>query len=754
MKLRDQIIKLIRRADYVPLDARGLEKNLQLQKRDRGKLELAIKKLLNAGQVVRIKRDRYCLPSDADLVTGRINFRQSGSAILVPDRATGEPEPAKVKIDAEDTSVAMHGDHVVVRLKSDRPRKRDRRSTSRGPTGERQGRIIRILERKRTTLTGNLQKTQLFHFVVPDDPRIIHDIYVSAPTESKLRPPPKIGDKVVVRLLEWTQRHVNPEGEIVEVLGRTNEPSAEFKGILRKFNLNPSFPKTVTDEAAAVPNEVGPKERKNRLDLRSVPTLTIDPEDAKDFDDALSLEYVGGKTLRIGIHIADVGAYVNPDTALDREAQTRGNSTYLVGTVIPMLPESLSNGICSLREGVDRLVKSVLFTFSKNGRVQNVEFGNAVIRSNKRLTYGQAYALLTQDNLEAVRKLPLPPTHQTGSTGRALKTLAHRELGDLQKWVRQLWSLASRLRKQRMAKGSLELDMPETKIYVDKDGYASRIEKVETDESHQLIEEFMLLANETVARVLKNAGLPALYRVHDDPDPDKLDELREFLATFDVACGDLKNRKEIVRVLKVLKTHPQGHILRIQILRSLKRAVYRSNPDGHYGLSKTDYTHFTSPIRRYSDLFIHRVFAFFLVKFRGQSPLPGVSAVAVPAAKAASMGEHVSMTEQNSTEAERESVKIKLLEYFERETKNKKQTRFEAVILETRNHGMFVELTESMAYGLVHVSTLADDLYRLDGAGTALVGRRKRRRYEVGQQITVQVERVDRFKRQIDFRIP
>jgi ribonuclease R len=753
MKLRDRILKLMGRADYVPLDVRSLEKNLQLQKRDRRKLELEVRRLVETGQVVRIKKDRYCLPSDADLVTGRIRFRQSGSAVLVPDRVEGAAESPTVKIDGEDTSVAMHDDHVVVRLRSERPGKRARPTDRQGVARARRGRVIRILERKRTTITGNLQKTKLFHFVVPDDPRIIHDIYVSAPSESGLRPAPKIGDKVVVKLLEWTQRHVNPEGEIVEILGRTNEPSAEFKGILRKFNLDPSFPQGAADEASAVPVAVESRDRKNRLDLRSVPTITIDPDDAKDFDDALSLEYLGKKSIRIGIHIADVSAYVNPDTDLDREAQKRGNSTYLVGKVIPMLPENLSNGICSLSEDVDRLVKSVLVTFSKNGRVENTEFANAVIRSNKRLTYRQAYALLNEDDLEAIRKLPRPPAHQTGSTGRALDSLNRRELEDLQKWVRQLWSFASRLRKQRMARGSLELDMPETKIYVDKNGYADRIEKVENDESHQLIEEFMLLANETIARTLKSARLPALYRVHDEPDPEKLDDLREFLATFQIACSDLKNRKEIVRVLKLLKTHPQGHLLRVEVLRSLKRAVYRASPDGHYGLNKTDYTHFTSPIRRYSDLVVHRVFGFFLVKFRGQARVPGVSAVAMPAGKAATLSEHLSLTEQNSTEAERESVKVKLLEFFERETRKKRRTRFEAIILETRNHGMFVELTESMAYGLVHVSTLKDDLYNLDSGGTALVGRRKHRRYEVGQQISVQVERVDRFKRQIDFRV-
>lgn len=750
MKLRDRLLNLMRRADYVPLDARGLAGNLQLKKRDRRKLDLEIRKLSDSGQIVRIKKDRYCLPSDADLVAGRINFRQSGAAILVPDRVEGKPEPAVIRVSAEDTSVAMHGDRVVVRLATARPGRRGR--PPREPS-QLNGRVIRILERKRTLLTGNLQKTKLFHFVVPDDPRLIHDIYVSHPKDSGLDPAPRVGDKVVVKLHEWTQRHVNPEGEIVEVLGKTNEPSAEFKAILRKFNLKTTFPDAALAEAAQVPSEVGAKDRKQRLDLRSVPTVTIDPDDAKDFDDALSLEYLTGKNIRIGIHIADVSTYVRPGTDLDREAQTRGNSTYLVGKVIPMLPESLSNGICSLSEDVDRLVKSVLVTFSRNGKIQQVEFANSVIRSNKRLTYRQAYALLKEDDLDKIRRLPVPPAHQTGSTGRALKTLSKSELENLQKWVRQLWFFASRLRRQRMNEGSLDLDMPETRIYVDAKGYADRIEKIEYDESHQLIEEYMLLANETVARTLKGVRLPSLYRVHDKPDPDKLNDLRDFLATFDVATGDLTNRREIVRLLKLLKTHPQGHLLRIQILRSLKRAVYRASPDGHYGLNKVDYTHFTSPIRRYSDLVVHRVFGHYLIKHCNQPNVPGSSSVALPMGKAGSLAEHLSLTEQNSTEAERESVKVKLLEFFERELKKSRRTRFSAVILEVRNHGMFVELTESMAYGLVHVSTLTDDLYRLDGGGTALVGRRKKRRYEVGQTITVQVERVDRFKRQIDFKV-
>ena len=754
MKLKSLILNLMREADYVPLNSAQLADTLGLKKKEQRNLDFELKSLLGKGEIVRIKKDCYCLPQDADLITGRIMFRQTGSAFLIPD---DEAKP-KVQIYAEDTGVAMHGDHVVVRLHSHYEAKQKKQSGNRRKppanqrTDEPTGRVIRILERARTTIVGNLQKSKLFHFVVPDDPRIISDIYVPSPAKSNLKPRPAIGDKVVVQLHEWTQRHINPEGKIIERLGRTYEPQAELKGIYHKFNLETEFPKSVSQAAASIGTTVTAKDRKNRLDLRSIPTFTIDPDDAKDFDDALSVEILDKKEYRIGIHIADVSAYVHPASILDNEAHKRGNSTYLVGTVIPMLPRVLSNGLCSLKEEEDRLTKTVLLTFSKEKKIKNIEFANSVIRSSKRLTYHQAYAFLKEDDLEKIKDLPLPPSHQTGSTGRSLKTLSNKELNDLKKWVRLLWSFASKLREDRMRKGSLDLDMPETKIFVDEKGYADRLERIEQDESHQLIEEFMLIANEIVAKELKNARLPCVYRVHDKPDEEKLHELREHLRSFGLKAGDLTNRKEVVRLLKVIKTHPQGHLLKVQFLRSMKRACYRSSPDGHYGLHKQNYTHFTSPIRRYSDLVTHRVFATYLTKVHNHPPVVGAS-INYKASRVQSLGEHLSQTEQNSTEAERESIKIKMIEFFERELSKSQKTKFKAVITDIRNHGLFVELVESMAFGMVHISTLRGDLYRLDPKTNTLVGRRSRKSYEVGQKITVATERVDRFKRQIDFRI-
>ncbi|MEX2045363.1 MAG: RNB domain-containing ribonuclease, partial [Opitutus sp.] len=437
-------------------------------------------------------------------------------------------------------------------------------------------------------------------------------------------------------------------------------------------------------------------------------------------------------------------------SALDREARKRGNSTYLVGVVIPMLPEKLSNGLCSLVEAQDRLCKAVFLTFGRNGKLKDTGFANTVIRSRKRLTYKQAYAFIFEDNLARIRALPLPPKHQTGSTGRALHDLTDPELTDLQTWIRALWGIAARLRKERMANGSLDLDMPETKIFVDEDGYADRLEKIEHDESHQLIEEFMLAANEAVARLTRTQKLPSLYRVHDDPDPDKLDELRTLLGTHGIRTGDLTNRDELVRLLEVLHKHPQGYTLRTQLLRSLKKAAYRHTHDGHFGLAKTDYTHFTSPIRRYSDLVVHRVLEHHLAR-HGRRPA-GEHARGYDLGGVERLGEHLSLTEINSTEAERDSVKVKLLEFFERELDKRPRTKFAAVITDVRANGFFIELIESMTFGFVASQAIGDDSYSLSGDGTALVGRKRRQKFGLNQRLDVVVEKVDRYKRLIDFR--
>jgi ribonuclease R len=814
MKLRDALLAVLAAPHYRPADELGLAKRLGLQKRERKHLTHEVRLLLSEGRLARVKGDRLALangggegraPSpktrgpksrggapetettladgrkifrtsktralqeatDADQLApraqhppsasaareknsaddalrGRIQFRSGGSAFFLPETQRAGERVDAIQIAPDNTGVALHGDRVEVQVHPGFQRRRD------GKGSEQTGRVLRVIDRARDTVVGHLKKIRTTFYVTPDDPRLFHDLYVADPTTSGLKPVPVPGDKVVVRLGEWTQRNQKLEGVIVERLGKTFEPRAELLGVFRKFNLATEFPAEVEREVAAIPGEVQPRELAGRLDYRDTPVFTIDPDDAKDFDDALSYEKLGDGAVRVGIHIADVSAYVKPGAALDREAQRRGNSTYLVGTVIPMLPEKLSNGLCSLVEAQDRLCKAVFLTFDAKHRLTETTFANTVIRSRKRLTYKQAYAFLFTHDLGKIRALPLPPKHQTGSTGRALNELTDRELGDLQHWIRELWTIASRLRRARMAAGSLDLDMPETKVFVDAEGYADRLEKIEHDESHQLIEEFMLAANEAVARLTRIQKLPSLYRVHDEPDADRLDELRQLLGTFDIRTGDLSRREEIVALLKTLSTHPQGYTLRTQLLRSLKKAAYRASPDGHFGLAKKDYTHFTSPIRRYSDLVVHRVFDTHLAKqASGGKPVRG----ALTLGQMESIGEHLSLTEINSAEAERESVKIKLLEFFERELHKPAKTRFNAVITDVRGNGVFIELTESMAFGFIPVHALSDDHYTLTNDETALVGRRHKRRLALNAHLDVVVDKVDRFKRLIDFRL-
>jgi ribonuclease R len=758
-ELRQKLLKLLGAKDYVPIRRMEIVAVLRLNKDETKQLHTLLDDMLERGEIARIKKDRICIPEQADLISGRILFRQSGSATLIPDSQPGLGVVDGYPVSAEDTAVALHGDQVLARI-NERPRRKFDKRVKGGkgkrpvydPDAKPSVRVIRILKRARETIVGTLDQGRHASFVIPDDPRIIQDILVPDPKNSGIRPLPKKGDKVVVKLLEWRQRHINPEGELVDVLGETHEPDAEFKAILYKYDLDPKFPSEVEKQTENIPDRVREKDIGNRMDCRDLFTFTIDPDDAKDFDDALSVEELEDGKLRIGVHIADVSGYVKPGSPLDAEAQERGNSTYLVGTVIPMLPHALSNGLCSLVEAEDRLTKSCFITYTDKAEIAHVEFANTIIRSNKRLTYAQAYAFMTEKSLDAVRATPLPPEHQTGSTGRPLSELSKGEMQALQKSIRQLWHAASQLRKKRFRKGSLDLEMTEVKIYVDEEGFADRIEKQSHDESHQLIEEFMLAANEQVARVMKRENFPSLYRVHDEPEEEKLQELRETMITFGVPCGNLSKPREMTALLRKLKEHPQGYTLKVHVLRSLKQAQYRASADGHYGLAKPDYTHFTSPIRRYADLVVHRVLDTYLHKIGADSALPNPE-VRYSTGKLESLGDHLSITERNSVDAERESVKTKLLEFYERQLAKDDQQHFKAVITDVKNHGLFIELTDSLAFGMIHISTLDDDFYHPNSDGTALIGRRTKQTYALGQHIMVKVERVDRFKRQIDFRV-
>lgn len=702
--IREKVLALLRAPDYRPRDRDEIARELGLKGRDRVNARNTLRELEHAGEIARIRKNRYILPSEADLVTGKLSIHQAGYGFLVPEKS-GEPD---VFIPAENTGTAMNGDRVVARISRDAPTRRaqDRHRS--------EGRVIRILERARDTIVGTLQHSRNFYYVVPDDPRLVHDVYVQVPPRTKLPKAPTRGDKVVVRLEAWESRHVNPEGEIVEVLGSATAPGIDMLSIIRKYDLPTEFPKSVIDEANRIPKSVEQRMIDGREDLRGELIVTIDPDDARDFDDAIDVEKIDNEGWRLGVHIADVSAYVTPDNALDREARRRGNSVYLPDRVIPMLPERLSNGVCSLNPDVDRLTHSIFIEFDKSGRAKNARFSKSVIRSAKRLTYKEAYAILQ--------------TKPNGELSRRLHTA---------------WELAALLRRKRFEHGSLDLDFPEVKVYVDPAGKPIRLERVENDESHQLIEEFMLAANEAVAQELRHRSIATVYRVHEDPDPEKLGEYREFILSFGYKVGDLSHRKEVQRFLASIRGKPEEQALKIGLLKSLKRARYAPQPLGHFGLAKANYLHFTSPIRRYADLVVHRTLA--------ERNSPRRSKIDI--GQVESLANHISDTERNAAEAEIESVRLKKLQFFQQQLEARNPQVFRAAVMDVRNYGLVVELPDALITGVVHVSSLGEDFYRFDAAQRRLVGRRTNRRFSIGDEIRVFVARVDTFKRQIDFAI-
>ena len=701
-KIREQILALLVSPNYRPLDKRELAKALGRKSGVRMGLNQALRELERSGEIARIRKNRYVLPAEADLVTGTLSIHQAGYGFLI----TEKPGEADIFVAAENTGTAMHGDRVVARITRDPAYARTK--------GRREGRVIRILERAHDTIVGTLQHSRNFYYVVPDDPRIVHDVYVQVPPRAALPKVPTRGDKVVVRLEAWESRHVNPEGDIIELLGPASAPGVDMLSIIRKYHLPTDFPRDVLDEVNRISETVDARKLDGREDLRKKFIITIDPDDARDFDDAIQIEKIDNGGWQLGVHIADVAAYVEPGSALNREARRRGNSVYLPDRVMPMLPERLSNGVCSLNPGVDRLTHSVFINFDKNGVAKRTRFAKSVIRSAQRLNYKQAYAIL--------------------------KSSARDQSSEQ---LHLAWRLASLLRRKRFEHGSLDLDFPEVKVRLDETGKPARLERIDNDESHQLIEECMLAANEAVARELKKRAVPTIYRVHENPDPEKLAEYREFVLSFNYKVGDLAHRAELQRLLASIRGKPEEQALKIGLLKSLKRARYAPQPLGHYGLAKPNYLHFTSPIRRYADLVVHRALTARSGKHQSQTDMGQIASIA----------EHVSTTERIAADAEIEAVRMKKLEFFQRQLDQRNPQGFRAAIVDVRNYGLVVELPDALITGLVHVSSLANDFYSFEPTQRRLIGRRSRKRFSVGDEVRVFVVRVDAFKRQVDFAI-
>jgi len=634
-------------------------------------------------------------------VVGKLNVSKSGFGFVQSDDGREE-----IYINQEDLGTALHGDRVVVRIYGKRTGK------------SREGTIIKILERAHQTIVGTFKCGKHFNFVQPDNKRFTRDIYVTDPAEAKE------GQKVVVTLEDWQDKYLNPEGKVVEVLGYPDEPGVDILTLIKEYQLPLRFPEEVEKETEILPPKISPAEYNRRVDLRDKICFTIDPWDAKDHDDAVSLEKLKGGNYLLGVHIADVSYYINENSKLDKESLSRGNSIYLADRVIPMLPEKLSNRICSLRPEEDKLTYSCLMEIDPKGKVVKYQLAESIICSQAKLNYDEVQAFF--------------------DTGRT-----NENLSGLEEVLKEMLKLSQILHRKRMARGSLDFDLPEAKILMDKDGKVLDIFKQERLESHRLIEEFMLLANQCVAKFASSLKVPFLYRVHDQPDTEKIESFSEFISTFGYRFPFQKRDesitpKKIQRFLKSVEGTPQEELINQQLLRALKKACYQPENIGHFGLAFSHYTHFTSPIRRYPDLMAHR-----LLKELKSNGKYTPQRNAYLQERLPFIGRLTSESERLADEVEQESIKLKQIEYL----KGKLGEVFNGIISGILPFGFFVRLDELLAEGLIRLSLLEDDYYKFEEKNRRLVGRHTKKTFKLGDRVKVQLIRVDKEEREIDFNL-
>jgi ribonuclease R len=684
-----------------PLKLKEIAKGLQIGDEGYPRLKEAMAQLTGAGRVYRIKSQRYALPAQINLMVGRLDSTRRGAGFVVPEKKKeGE---ADMFIPPHKLGGAVHGDRVVARVEGRRGRDNP------------EGRIIQVLERARTQVVGTLQRGKRFGFVVPDNTRLGFDVYVA---EEDLKQA-KEGQKVVVSIEDWGDGSKSPEGRVSEVLGDPDAPGVDILSIIKSHELDHEFPEEVEKSARNLRADFG-AEAKRRLDLRDKLVFTIDPHDAKDFDDALSIERLGENLYEVGIHIADVSYYVEEGSAIDEEALERGTSVYLVDRVIPMLPEHLSNDLCSLRPDEDRLAYSVILTIDAEAKVHKSDFRETVIRSRFRLAYQEAQDLLDSR----------PPRDELKGILWELQTLRQ---------------LAEVLRRKRAVRGSLDFDLPEAIVELDEEGFPTDIKESVRLDSMRLIEEFMLLANETVARHASRLQVPFVYRVHDRPAAEKIDQIRVFVAALGYRLPRPRQGKVDPRVfaeiIEQARGKPEEELVNTVILRSMKQARYQVENIGHFGLAAGYYTHFTSPIRRYPDLQVHRA----LKKIQSGERWKRDRDKQI--ARLEHITNHSSVEERNAAEAERDSIDLKKVEFMERHLGDE----FDGKISGVTSFGVFIRLDQYFVEGLVHAHNLTDDYYEFHEDKYALIGRNTGRRFRLADAVRVRVESVDKEKRQIDF---
>ena len=701
------LLDLIYDKAYVPMKAKEIAMLLDVPKSQRGELEEVLSVLTAEGKIGISKRGKYGRPETFSL-TGIFSGNARGFGFV-----TVEGQEQDVFIPEEKTGGALHGDKVQIFIEREA-----------GAKGRAEGAVLRILEHANREVVGFYQKNKTFGFVIPDNRRIAMDIFIPQGQDMGA----VTGHKVVARITDFGDGRKKPEGKIVEILGHVNDPGTDILSLVRAYGLPEQFPEEVLREAGQAP-DVSERDLAGRLDLRDLPTVTIDGEDAKDLDDAVTLEINSGGNYILGVHIADVSHYVREGSGLDAEAFRRGCSVYLVDRVIPMLPHSLSNGICSLNAGEDRLALSCIMEITPDGTITDHRIAETVVRVDRRMTYTAVNAILTDSSIEP-----------DGSGGSCPEAEAYREFVPM---FLKMQKLADILRARRRRRGAIDFDFPESKILLDGEGRPLAIEPRQRNAATKLIEDFMLAANETVAEDYFWQALPFLYRTHDRPDPEKIKALGIFINNFGyhirMQQGEI-HPKELQKLLDRLEGTSEEALLSRLVLRSMKQARYTTDCSGHFGLAARYYTHFTSPIRRYPDLQIHRIIKENLRGGLAEGRRAHYEAILPQAAIQSSA------LERRAEEAERETEKLKKCQYMSRFVGEE----FTGVISGITNWGFYVELPNTVE-GLVRMSDLADDYYIFDEKNYELVGERTRKAYKLGQSVRVTVSGTDPVLRSVDF---
>ena len=703
MLSRDHVLALMRERVHHPAAIRELLQVLKIPREERATFRRHIKSLVGSGDLIQIRGHRFGLPEKMDLYVGRLQTHSAGYGFVAPERPL--ESGGDIYISGPLMNEAMHGDRVVVRVERIKE------------GGRAEGRIIRILERANQWIVGRYDRDENgMGYVVPFDRRVLMDIFIPPGQEGGADP----GLMVSVELTRWPTSTRGAIGRVAEVLGHIDAPGVDTEIIIRKWGIPDAHSDESVAEAIRLGTTVADRDIRSRTDFRDAPTVTIDGEHARDFDDAITIDKLPSGNFWLGVHIADVSHYVQEGSALDREAYDRGTSVYFPERAVHMFPSELATGLCSLNPHVDRLVQSCLMEVDRRGQVVRYEFHDGVINSDERMTYTAVNGILTDGDPQLMKQ--------------------YARLVPMFEMMRELFQILHDARRRR---GSIDFDLNEAEVVIDEGGVIEAIIALERNVAHRLIEEFMLLANETVASYLESQEAPSLYRVHEEPDILKVEKFEEFVSGFGLSLAAPMNAlrpRHFQKLLERIHGKPEEKPIAFLMLRTMQKARYAPENLGHFGLAAPSYTHFTSPIRRYPDLVVHRALRAVRhglltdeVKDEWTEELPEVA-------------RHTSEMERRADDAERELLQWKKVKFMA----DKVGDEFEGYVTGVAAFGLFIELIEHFVEGLVHVSTMADDYYRFIESAHMLAGENTRKVYRLGDKVKVQVIRVNMEQRQVD----